>query len=157
MADSRLEGVADLTAQLTELGVKLAARELRGIIGDALKEAEHLARANIPQGEEPHRTYKGRLVSGGFAISTLHIETRLDKRTGSAIATLGVAREAFYATAFVELGTAHMPARPWLRPAFEQSEDAMLKAIGTQMKTRIDSITAKSQRRAAQRARLSRR
>lgn len=156
MADSRLEGVPELTAALNELGVKFTAKELKRTVREALEIAEHRARANMPQGTEPHKTYRGRLVSPGYAISTLHIETRLDKRTGSAIASLGVGREAFYAVQFVELGTAHHAAQPWLRPAFEVSEDPMLKQIGDSMKDGIER-TRKSAMRAQQRARTARR
>lgn len=151
-----LEGVPELTGKLTELGVKLAARELRGTMKDALQLAEHRARARMPQGTEPHYTYRGRLVAPGYALGTLHIETGLNKRTGAAIATLGVGREAFYAVQFVELGTAHMPAQPWLRPAFVDSEDEMLRQIGVSLRERIER-TAKSAARARQRARLGRR
>lgn len=151
-ADSRLEGVGDLTAKLNELGVKLAAKELRGVARDALELAEHRARARMPQGSEPHKTYTGRLVSPGYALSTLHIETRLNKRSGAAEAILGVAGEAFYATAFVELGTSRTPAQPWLRPSFEEAEDPMLKQIGKSLFERIEK-TRKSGKRAEQRAR----
>lgn len=161
MADSRLEGVAELSAALHELGVSVQARELRGTVKDALEIAEHRARSLMPRGTQPHKTYRGRLVSPGFAISTLHIETWLNKRTGSAVAGLGVEKEAFYATVFVELGTAHMPAQPWLRPAFESSESEMLGQIGTSLKQRIEKVRAKanrkSQQRAVQRRRLARR
>lgn len=153
---SQLEGVAELTGKLNELGVKLAARELRGTVKDAMQLAEHRARSRMPVGTEPHFTYRGRLVSPGYAISTLHIETSLNKRSGAAVATLGVGREAFYAVQFVELGTAHMPAQPWLRPSFEDSEDQMLKQIGDSLKKRIER-TAKSAARARQRAALARR
>lgn len=144
---SQLEGVKALTAQLTELGAKVASKELRGTVKNALEEAEHIARATMPQGDEPHKTYRGRLVSGGFALSTLHIETSLNKRTGAAVATLGVAREAFYATAFVELGTSKMAAQPWLRPAFERSQDAMLRKIATELRERVEKIARRRGRR----------
>lgn len=153
---SQLEGVAELIGKLNELGVKLAGRELVGVAKDAMQLAEHRARAAMPVGEEPHKTYRGRLVSGGYSISTLHIETKLDKRTGTASAILGVGREAFYAVQFVELGTAHMAARPWLRPAFTEASDPILRQIGASLSTRIER-TRKSSQRAAQRARLARR
>lgn len=143
---SQLEGVRELTGQLTELGAKLATRELRGTVKTALGEAEHKARARMPQGSEPHKTYRGRLVSPGFALSTLHIEVSLNKRTGAVVATLGVGREAFYVVQFVELGTADMPAQPWLRPSFEESEDAMLRSIADELRQRIEKI---AKRRAA--------
>jgi HK97 gp10 family phage protein len=153
---SALEGAAELTAQLFELGAQFAATQLKGVAKEAVEIAEHKARAFMPQGEEPHKTYRGRLVSGGYAVSTLHIETRVDKRTGSAVATLGVGREAFYAVAFVELGTAHSAAQPWLRPAFESSQDAMLGRVVVSLRERIEKAR-KSKMRAAQRSRLSRR
>ncbi len=140
---SALEGVSDLTAQLVDLGAKIAAKELRGTVGSVMEIAEHRARSLIPQGDEPHFTYKGRLVSGGYAISTLHVETSFNKRTGSAVALLGVGREAFYAVQFVELGTSDMPARPWLRPAFEGSADPMLRAIAGELKDRIEAVQAR--------------
>lgn len=143
---SALDGVADLTAQLNDLGVKVAGKQLVGTVRDAMQIAEHAARANIPQGTEPHKTYKGRLVSPGYAVSTLHVEAKLNKRTGSAVASLGVGREAFYATLFVELGTAHTPARPWLRPSFEDSAGAMLKQISVSLKERIERATRSAQR-----------
>jgi HK97 gp10 family phage protein len=140
---TQLEGVAALTKKLTELKGAGAAKELKGTVKLAITEAEHMARARMPQGNEPHITYRGRLVSGGFAISTLHVETRIDKRAGSAIATLGVGREAFYATLFVELGTARMAARPWLRPSFEETQDAQLKVLADEMRRRVEKIAKK--------------
>jgi hypothetical protein len=154
---SQLEGVKELTASLNELGVKMAAKQLRGTVQSALEPAEHLARARMPQGTEPHKTYKGRLVSPGYAISTLHIETKIDKRTGSAVAMLGVGREAFYEVQFQELGTRFHAAQPWLVPSFVESQDAMLSAIGVELRDRVKKISEKSKRRSAQRARLARR
>lgn len=140
---TQLEGVRDATAKINELGVKFAAKNLRASVKTALEEAEHRARARIPVGSVAHITYRGRLVSGGFAVSTLHIETRLDKRTGAAVATLGVGREAFYAALFVELGTAYTPAQPWLRPAFEESQDGMLRTLAAELKERAEKVARK--------------
>lgn len=141
-----LEGVADLTKKLIDIGGAMAPKELRGTVKGALEEAEHLARARIPQGTEPHKTYRGRLVSPGFAVSTLHIETSLNKKTGAAVASLGTSREAFYATLFVELGTVNTPAQPWLRPAFEDSQDAMLRQIAVELRARVEKIAKRRAR-----------
>lgn len=146
VATNPLEGVGELTGKLTELGAKLAARELRGTVKEAIGEAEHKARARIPQGTEPHKTYRGRLVAPGFAVTTLHVETHINKRTGAAVALLGVEREAFYATIFVELGTSKTKAQPWLLPAFEESQDPMLRSVADQLRARVEKI---AKRRAA--------
>lgn len=149
---SQLEGVADLTAKLNELGAKFAARQLKGVVEQALSIALHKARATIPIGIEAHKTYRGRIVSPGYALSTLHIETKLDKKRGAIVGLLGVGREAFYAVQFVELGTARVPARPWLRPAFENSDSQMLEEIASELRERVGKIAAKSQARRRQRA-----
>lgn len=143
---SQLEGVAALTAQLVELGVKFAAPELKGTARDAMEIVEHRARSTMPQGTEPHITYRGRLVAPGFALSTLHIETKIDKKRGAAVATLGVGREAFYVVQFVELGTATMPARPWLRPSFESTQDAVLSQITVSLTDRVEKAVARKTR-----------
>lgn len=140
---SRLEGVAELTAKLTDLGVKVAAKELKGSVKAALEVALHAARSNIPIGTQAHTTYRGRLVSPGFAAQSLHIETKLDKRTGSAVALLGVSREAFYALQFIELGTSKYGAHPWLLPAFESSQDAILQDLTAEMRKRVERIAKK--------------
>lgn len=140
---SQLEGVRELTGQLTELGAKLAARELKGTVKTALEEAEHRARARMPQGDDPHFTHRGRLVSPGFAITTLHIEVGVNKRTGAVVAALGVGREAFYVVQFVELGTSKMAAQPWLRPSFEESEDPMLRKLAAELRQRVERIARK--------------
>lgn len=141
-----LEGVADLTKKLIDIAGVMAPKELRGTVKGAMEEAEHLARARIPQGTEPHKTYRGRLVSPGFAVSTLHVETYLNKRTGAAGAALGTSREAFYATLFVELGTVNTPAQPWLRPAFEESQDPMLRRVADELRRRVEKIAKKRAR-----------
>lgn len=143
---SQLEGVKELTSKITELGAKFAATQLRASVKTALQEAEHVARTRIPVGDTAHRTYRGRIVSPGYALSTLHIETKLDKRAGSVTALLGVGREAFYAVQFLELGTAKTPAQPWLLPAFIESKDAMLQGLADEMRKRVERI---AKRRAA--------
>lgn len=141
--DSRLEGVAELTRKLHELGIQTAAKELRGTARSAMKIVHNKALAAIPVGTVPHTTYKGRRVFGGFSKRNLRLVTRINKRTKSIEAIIGPTKEAFYATQFVELGTSKMPARPWLRPAFESSQDAVLREIGIQMRKRVERIARK--------------
>lgn len=139
----RLDGVSDLTSKITELGAKLASRELKGVVKQAMQEPLHVARSNIPVGTQAHFTYRGRLVSPGYALSTLRVEVTIDKRQGAAVAFLGVGREAFYALQFVELGTSKMAARPWLVPAFVQSENQMLSGIRDELVKRVERIAKK--------------
>ena len=114
---------------------------LTGAVTDAT--GAFMLEGNIPVGTHAHTTYRGRLVSPGFAAQSLHIETKLNKRSGSAVALLGVSREAFYALQFIELGTSKYPAHPWLLPAFASSEDAMLQGLASEMRKRVERIAKK--------------
>jgi HK97 gp10 family phage protein len=134
---NKLEGVAAMTKALNELGARTAAKELRGTARAAMKIVHEKAMATMPVGAFPHTTYRGRRVFGGFSKRNLKLATRINKYSKSVEAIVGPSREAFYATQFVELGTSKMPARPWLRPAFESSQDAVLSEISSQLRKRI--------------------
>lgn len=137
---SELQGVAELSRKLNELGTKTAGKELRGTARAAMKHVYELARLAIPVGSVPHTTYKGRRVFGGFARRNLRLIAYIDKKTGNVGAIVGPSAEAFYATSFVELGTSKMAARPWLRPAFAFAKGKVLTEIGTQLRKRLDRI-----------------
>lgn len=96
------------------------------------------ARELIPVGVDQHRTYKGRTVAPGFAKRSIRVVARLNKDKTGASASVGVAAEAFYAVQFVELGTAKMPAQPWLRPAYQSTRQAQLSALARRMKVFIE-------------------
>lgn len=140
---NQLEGVANLTKALLEMGVQTAAKELRGTARSAMKIVYEKAQATIPVGSFPHTTYKGRRVFGGFSKRTLKLVSRINKYNKSAEALIGPVMEAFYATQFVELGTSKMAARPWLRPAFEASQEAVLKEVSVQLRKRLERAARK--------------
>lgn len=139
-----LEGVADLTKKLQEIGnAQENLKVLRAAVGSAMRKVQKVARAQAPIGTIEHKTYKGRLVAPGFASRSLRVVTSSSKEYGTATARLGVRAEAFYALQFIELGTSKIPRTPWLVPAFEASEDTALQEIGNQMRKRIEKIAAK--------------
>lgn len=144
---SGLEGVSFLTKQLVDLAGTAAPRELVGVVKAAIEPALHEARSRVPQGTEPHKTYKGRLVSPGFALASLDIDAKLNKRTGSAEARLGYRQEAFYAAIFLELGTSKMPAQPTLRPALETTQGEAVAEIADEMRARVAKIAARRQKK----------
>lgn len=143
---SELKGAKELTEQLVKLAGTAAPRQLVGVARAAMQPALHHARAHMPVGTQPHKTYKGRLVSPGFALASLETDAKFNKRTGSAEARLGVRQEAFYAAVFSELGTAKMAARPVLRPALEQTQGEALAIIRDELRARIDRITRQRSR-----------
>lgn len=134
---SRLEGVDVLMRRLEALKRLDDGRAIRAAVTAGIKPARERAKGLIPVGVDAHRTYKGRLVAPGFAQRSIGTRTRLSKDKQKATASLGVAREAFYAVNFVEIGTAKMPARPWLRPALESTQSQAEGAIADSLRRTV--------------------
>lgn len=138
--DRALQGGRELAKKLDELGKQAQGKALRAAVRAAMQPALKAARESIPVGEIEHKTYKGRLVAPGFAKRSLKVVARLDRTGQKAAAVLGVKNEAFYAVNFLELGTAKMPARPWLRPAFERTIDAQIDAFAKAARKQIEKL-----------------
>lgn len=134
-----VEGLKELSAKLKELGETVAARNLKGAAKDAMLPTEQAAKANIPVGSILHKTYKGRTVTPGFAQRSVKRAVTSARGSKNIVkAMVGVAREAFYAVAFLERGTSKMPARPWLVPAFESTQGQVLQLFKESLKKRIE-------------------
>lgn len=143
-----VEGTKELTEKLRELASpKEQAATLRAAVREPMKNVMQQAVANISRfspGKRPlHRTYKGRLVSAGFAMRSVRMIVKLSKDKQMAQSILGVRAEAFYALQFFELGTAKIAKQPWLMPAFFGSRDASVAKVGEVMKARIERIAKK--------------
>jgi HK97 gp10 family phage protein len=135
---SRLEGVAQLTRQLKELGKLDDGKALRDSTREGMRPAFRAAQQAIPVGTKEHRTYKGRLVGPGFAKRNLKLVVSLSKDKQRATAMIGVTSEAFYAVQFVELGTSRQAAQPWLRPAFYGTKQNQIGGIEKGLRKAIE-------------------
>lgn len=149
IGEKALIGAKALDLQLRALSDGMAPKLIRASLGEALKPTLGLARASVPESTEMHRTYKGRLVSPGFARRSTYVATSLRRDGSSASATIGVAPEAFYALAFIEFGVPAygQPARPWLVPAFNATRGTMLAGLTASLRKRIDKAIAKGGRK----------
>lgn len=140
-----LEGVDALNRKLKEFGPKLQQRYIRAALRAGMKPVLDQAKANIPVWVPPehssglHRTYKGRLVSAGFAKRSLRIITTQIK-DGAASALLGVRREAYYVLQYIERGTSKYPAHPWLAPSFKARKDQALKAFADKLREGVEKL-----------------
>jgi len=144
----RVEGTKELTEKLRLLSTpKEYIGALRESVRMPMKQVFKKAKANLsrisPGKREIHRTYKGRLVSSGFALRSLRMIVATGKEKESASAVLGVRKEAFYVLQFFELGTAHISAQPWLQPAFYSSRQEMVNGTGDGIKAYIEKIARK--------------
>jgi hypothetical protein len=143
MAEVALQGAKELDAKLKALSGTMAPKLIRGALGEALKPTLALARASVPEGDRMHRTYKGRLVSPGFARRSTYISTTVARDGSSVSATIGVRDEAFYAIQFIEFGFKDVPARPWLVPAFNATRTIMLSLFVAALSRRIEAAARK--------------
>ncbi len=139
---SELEGVAELERKLLALGSVASVPILRSAARAGIRPAYDRAQQTVPVGNEPHRTYKGRLVAPGFAKRSLRIVTRASADGRRVSAAIGVRKEAFYAVLFLELGTSKAPARPWLRPAMSSTQSQQLAAFSAKLRERVDKVVS---------------
>lgn len=143
MSDN-LQGTADLDRKLGLLKESMRGNILRSAVRAGIKPAKLRAVSLIPKGGVPHRTYKGRLVGPGFASRNIRVITTVSADRNKASAIMGVRREAFYATQFVETrkGKSKDKGRPWLEPAMRQTQSEQLAALSAQLKKRIDAVSS---------------
>lgn len=110
-------------AALKAIGYAIKPSDLRNAVKDAVKPVVQMASANIPRGDrtKPHNvSSKGSTweVYPPYAATTLKSKAKIHKDKGGASARVGVVHPAYYAAQFVEFGTKHQEAQPWLQPAF---------------------------------------
>lgn len=143
-----LEGVAELSRKLKDLGNP---KEIRTTLKSSLRKSMRpvlaAAQANVaivsPGKTGMHKTHKGNTVFAGFASRSLRVDIRVARDGNTVSAVLGVLPEAFYAISFFELGTAKIPRRPWLVPAFDSQKSAALRGLGDELRKRVERIAKK--------------
>lgn len=149
---SRLLGAKRLHQAIHDLG-NMNSREWQATMKSAVRnpmgKVRRRAQGNLarisPGKALLHRTYKGRLVSRGFASRSLRVLARVYTAGGEfrARAILGVKAEAFYVVQFFEKGTSRIPRQPWLVPALESMKDTAVTDVGKAIVRRITSIAKK--------------
>lgn len=138
-----VQGKEELASKLKALASKKELNAaMRAMVREPMRDVMRKFQGNLgavsPGERDEHRTYKGRLVSAGFASRSVRMAVRVSQ--GSAYAVLGVLAEAFYVLQFFELGTAHIAARPMLVPAFASSREQSVEKMADVMRERIESI-----------------
>ena len=133
MAKMNLTGGPELQAALRELGGAVASR-----LGDNAVRAGARVLANEVKVRAPVQT--GGRVQGGRLKKSIKVSTQRQKRSGEAIAA--VVSDVFYAK-FVEFGTAHASANPFMRPAMDTAGQAVLERINTNLWNGIQREAAK--------------
>lgn len=126
----------ELLGQLNSLHSAMAIKLLRSATGLAMTPVVANAKMRIPVGKENHLSYKGRLLQPGFAMDSIKKATFI--KSGRAVASVGVRKEAFYATQFVEVGTSKMNAKKWLQPALEATRGEVERRLTNSLRKKIN-------------------
>lgn len=135
-----VQGLENLQGLLDQLPAKLREKTLAKAVsaGGAIMQAEMVARAPVRQDGGIKKLSKksryGRLP--GFLKASIG-RRRADRESPTTVSYIvGVLRRAFYAN-FLEFGTRHQAAQPFIRPAAEQTEGQVVDKIGSVIRTDV--------------------
>lgn len=136
MTGKQTEGFDELDKMFKELGAAASGKALRQSVNFAVTPIVKEARANAPQGNETHRTYKGRLVGPGFLSRNIGKKSFLSKSKNFASASVKPAGEAWYGALFsssvskpfkTKNGTRSFPNDDFLEEAFDSKKDESIR------------------------------
>lgn len=136
MARYEVQGAVELGKKLRHLKSAAQSRVMRTAANFAMTPVLQAARANAPVGDRPHKTYKGRTVAPGFLKRNVKKRSRLSRDKSRAYASVTAAGEAWYGS-LLEKGYLDVPARPWLRPAFNSNREQVKERFASKMRQRI--------------------
>ena len=143
MSDPRhVHGLDDLQRTLTQLPGKVQEKTLvtATSAGAKVLQAEMTARAPVRQDNELKKLSKGSTQARlpGFLKASIG-RRRVNNGSGNSVTyQVGVIGRAFYAI-FYEFGSRHQPARPFIRPAVETTQDEAVNRMADSLRTGIES------------------
>lgn len=151
-------GVAQLNKQLKALGPRIEKNILRGAVRAVAREIANDAKANVPQDTGNLRrnivvrAFRGQRTRGRNRETVrAGVVVREEGKRGKIVrgegGKLGIElkkqNNAFY-WRFVEYGTKHMGARPFLRPAYDRMKGRVSQVMGAYIRRRIDKEIEKA-------------
>ena len=149
MASDLGRQILGLTQEINSISDKFAVKAFRAALSASVTPTVKKMRLAAPQGEEPHRTYKKRLVAGGFSSRSIRKQTKTDKKLGKIVVSIGVTEEAFYSVAFLDKGIDvsqrkgknikpyTIKPHPFFKGIFENDESAILSHMTRKLRSNI--------------------
>ena len=128
-----IEGLRFLAQQLENLEAKAQRKVLRGAVRKAARPVMKEMRAKVPvdEGETKRAIAQSVKVKRSIAHVDIGIRRKAKGRPGSRVH-------------FIEFGTVHQPAQPFMRPALDTKKNEAVKRLGEALKEEIDKVTAKA-------------
>lgn len=145
LSSFEIEGLKELTKQLSALGKAAGSKALRSATMFAMTPVVKEAKENVPTAKNAHFTHKRRLVAPGFAARSVIKRSILSRDKKTVWVSVGVKSEAYYAVNFIELGvpSRKIPKRPWLSRAMEKKQKVVTDRLGSQLKKKIKAAIKK--------------
>ena len=156
MMTVNITGLKELQQALNQLPLEIQKRPLRSAVSAGAKVILDEAIRRAPQGETGNLRkalyrYRSRSQSGKGQETFLvgvrkgkkeYVDSAKNRRFGRVGKKYTVEGEAFY-WRFIEFGTSKMPARPFLRPAFESKKNQAVETIKNRLAVAIENTAKK--------------
>lgn len=126
---TKIEGLEQLISKLNSLPDKLEKKVVRTAVRKGAILIRNKAREKAPTGTGTlKKSIKIRSNRAGNGVVSFKIGPTNDKKKGTDI---------FYGR-FQEFGTSKMPAHPYMRPAYDESESEVLDAVINEIKSKLN-------------------
>jgi HK97 gp10 family phage protein len=160
MVEMKIDGLKALDEALKKLPIELQKKELRAAVAKSstIVKNEMIAIAPVDKGrlrDSIYRAYSKSKSDSGRATYVVgvrngkkkrYVRNRKNRRLGRAGKSYETDGEAFY-WRFIEFGTKNMPARPFVRRAFESKKMEVIDSIKQSLTKAIKRIANKYKKR----------
>lgn len=148
----QVQGFKELAGKLSKLGKVAGGKALRSAAMRATTPVLRDAKSRAPVGKlvysysygdrepYPKKTHKGRLVGPGFLARNIGRKSIISSDKTRVTVLIGPRPEAYYGTAFLELGTSRQPPQPFLEPAFRAGKSDMINGLREIAKQNIEKV-----------------
>jgi HK97 gp10 family phage protein len=131
--EGKLQGFEQLSRVLEDLPVNVEKRVLQNATTSAIREAAKEIRKSAPSSEQNQQSEASKEY--GKLKRNIKVMRLRRNEKGARSARVHTGR-AFWGY-FLEMGTRYIPARPWFAPAFERSQENILKKLAERLKEGI--------------------
>jgi HK97 gp10 family phage protein len=139
----KVEGLKELVLGLEELPKATARNVLKRVLTKAGQPTKERMESLAPR----DTGYTAESIGIGPTLNPA--QSRSAKKEGKFFAAIYVGSRRGSAAQFEEYGTVNAPAHPYLRPAWDATQDGALKIIQTELGTEITKAAARLARKAA--------
>ena len=139
----KVDGLKELEEELLGLSGKIADQTLQAALTMAALPIVNDARAKVPIAHAAYKLYGGGTADPGWLRQRI-VRKKVKNTANSAevIVTITDKRQAYF-WKFIEFGTSKMPARPFMRPAFENKSAEALDRFVDRLKAGIAKAVTK--------------